>query len=307
MYWEEAYYLKDLLCIGNVNIDTIMGVESFPTLNGESKIEGLEIRYGGSAFNVSVNSSILGLTSGIMTAVGNDSDGIIGTLKNYNVDYSNLILQNCPSGRMFIINKGNDRMFLFFKGANEKFEKQMVNYQVFKEYRFVHISPTKPEIAEYAIKMAKENRNIVSFDPGEQLCYYHSEDVLKAIKNVDFLFVNRHELSALLGSSDIEEGGKYLKKRKVKNVIVKADKDGVYYFGKGYIYEKAFPVKVVDPTGAGDCFSSAFISNYIKTADVKSSLVFGNAAASFCVQNYGAILKVKKEEVEKLYRSRLNG
>ncbi|KYC45409.1 MAG: putative sugar kinase [Candidatus Methanofastidiosum methylothiophilum] len=231
----------------------------------------------------------------------------MGTLKNYNVDYSNLILQNIPSGRMFIINKGNDRMFLFYKGANEKFEKQMINYQIFKEYRFVHISPTKPEIAEYTIKVAKENSNIVSFDPGEQLCYYHSEDVLKALRNVDFLFVNRHELSALLGSTDIEEGGKYLKKRRVKNVIVKADKDGVYYFGKNYIHEKAFQTKVIDPTGAGDSFTSAFIANYIKTSDIKSSLVYGNAAASFCIQNYGAILKVKKEDVEKLYRSRSDG
>ncbi|MCC7572167.1 MAG: carbohydrate kinase family protein [Candidatus Methanofastidiosum sp.] len=299
--------MKDLLCIGNVNLDTIMGVESFPVVNGESKIEGLEIRYGGSAFNVSVNSSILGLNSGVMASVGNDSDGIIGTLKNFNVDYSNLILQNSPSGRMFIINKENDRMFLFYKGANEKFEKNMINYQVFKEYRFVHVSPTKIEIAEHSIKIAKENSNVVSFDPGEQLCYSHSEEVLKIIKNVDFLFVNRHELSALLGSSDIEEGGQYLKKRRAKNVIVKADKNGVYYFGKNYIHEKAFPTKVIDPTGAGDTFSAAFISNYIGTSDIRSSLRFANAAASFCIQSYGAILKVKKEEIETLYRSRLYG
>ena len=198
--------MKDILCIGNVNIDTIMGVQTFPVINGESKVEGLEIRYGGSAFNVSVNASILGLNSGIMAAVGNDSDGIIGTFKNYNVDYSNLILQNSPSGRMFIINKGNDRMFLFYKGANEKFEKNMINYQIFKEYRFVHVSPTNIEIAEHAINIAKENGNIVSFDPGEQLCYFHSEEVMKLIKNVDFLFINRHELSALLGNMNIEEG-----------------------------------------------------------------------------------------------------
>ena len=299
--------LKDLLCIGNVNIDTIMGVESFPVPNGESKIEGLEIRYGGSAFNVSVNSSILGLNSGILAAVGTDSDAIIGTLKNYNVYYSNLVLQNSPSGRMFIINKGNDRMFLFYKGANDKFEKNMINYQVFKEYRFVHISPTKIEIAEHAINIAKENSNIVSFDPGEQLCYSHSEEILKIIKNVDFLFINRHELSALIGSNDIEEGGKYLKKRRAKNVIVKADKNGAYYFGKTYIHEKAFTSKVIDPTGAGDTFSAAFISNYIRTSDIRSSLRYANAAASFCIQNYGAILKVKKEDIEKLYRSRLDG
>jgi len=284
-----------------------MGVESFPVVNGESKIEGLEIRYGGSAFNVSVNSSILGLSSGVMASVGNDSDGIIGNLKNYNVDYSNLILQNSPSGRMFIINKENDRMFLFYKGANDKFEKNMINYQVFKEYRFVHVSPTKLEIAEHAIKIAKENSNVVSFDPGEQLCYSNSEEVLKIIKNVDFLFVNRHELFALLGSSDIEEGGQYLTKRRAKNVIVKADKNGVYYFGKNYIHEKAFPAKVIDPTGAGDSFSSAFIANYIRTSDIRSSLRYANAAASFCVQSYGAILKVKKEDIEKLYRSRLDG
>ncbi len=298
--------MKDLLCIGNVNIDTIMEVESFPNVNSESKVEELEIRYGGSAFNVSVNSSILGLSSGILASIGNDSDGIIGALRNYGVDYSNLILENSPTGRMFILNKENDRIFLFYKGANDKLEKSMINSQVFHEYKFVHISPTKPEIAEYAIKVSKENNNIVSFDPGEQLCYYYPDQVLKTVKNVDFLFVNRHELKALIGSNDIEEGAKYLKKRRAKNVIVKADKKGVYYFGKDYFHEKAFKVTPVDPTGAGDTFSSAFIANFIRDQDIKSSLIYANAAASFCVESYGAILRVKKEDIEKLYRSRLN-
>lgn len=299
--------MKDLLCIGNVNIDTIMDVESFPSINSESKVQELEIRYGGSAFNVSVNSSILGLKSGILATVGNDSDGIIQTLRRHNIDYSNIVLQNSPTGRMFILNKENDRIFLFYKGANDKLEKSMVNYQVFHEYKFVHISPTKPEIAEHAIKVAKENKNIVSFDPGEQLCYSYPDEVLKTIKNVDFLFVNRHELKALSGSKDIEEGAKYLRKRRAKHVIVKADKNGVYYFGKEYIHEKAFKVTPVDPTGAGDTFSSAFIANFIRNHDIKSSLIYANAAASFCVESFGAILKVKREDIEKLYRSRLNG
>ena len=50
--------------------------------------------------------------------------------------------------------------------------------------------------------------------------------------------------------------------------------------------------RVVDPTGAGDCFAGGFIGYMAKTGDVsfdnlKRGLIYGAAMASFVVEDFG--------------------
>jgi 1D-myo-inositol 3-kinase len=49
----------------------------------------------------------------------------------------------------------------------------------------------------------------------------------------------------------------------------------------------AFPVAEVDPTGAGDCFATAFLVALHRTGDAHAAVRFAHAAASFVVQAPG--------------------
>ena len=49
----------------------------------------------------------------------------------------------------------------------------------------------------------------------------------------------------------------------------------------------AFAVNVIDPTGAGDVFATAFLSSFYQTRDMYEASVFANCAASFVVEKEG--------------------
>jgi len=50
----------------------------------------------------------------------------------------------------------------------------------------------------------------------------------------------------------------------------------------------AFPTQIIDPTGAGDTFATAFLIRYHETQDLAQAARFANAAASLAISSVGA-------------------
>lgn len=61
----------------------------------------------------------------------------------------------------------------------------------------------------------------------------------------------------------------------------------------------AFPVKEVEPTGAGDVFAAAFLIEYHRTGDPHHSAAFACCAASFAVERRGLKGVPDRESVER--------
>lgn len=74
----------------------------------------------------------------------------------------------------------------------------------------------------------------------------------------------------------------------VKLAVMTKGKDGasIFFEGNEYAYP-SFPVKEVDPTGAGDIFATSFLVHYHHTGSIELSAAFAHAAASFIVEDYG--------------------
>ena len=62
----------------------------------------------------------------------------------------------------------------------------------------------------------------------------------------------------------------------------------------------AFPTQLVDPTGAGDTFATAFLIRYHETNDVIQAARFANAAASLAIESEGAENMPTRAQVEAL-------
>ncbi len=60
----------------------------------------------------------------------------------------------------------------------------------------------------------------------------------------------------------------------------------------------AFPVREVNPTGAGDVFAAAFSLKYAERKELPAATAFAHAAASFCVERKGGSAFQPKEAVE---------
>jgi ribokinase len=84
-----------------------------------------------------------------------------------------------------------------------------------------------------------------------------------------------------------------LQQRGVAAVLVKLGSDGSLLVppgGEGPLRQRAFPVdKVVDTTGAGDCFTAAFAVATLEGRTYGEALRFASAAAALCVQQPGAM------------------
>ena len=93
----------------------------------------------------------------------------------------------------------------------------------------------------------------------------------------------------------------------VEKVLVKLGAKGSMLVGQdGYVIRQpAMPVKrVVDTTGAGDCFTAAFVVATLASLSPADALKFAATAAAVCVQRSGAMPSLpRRQEVDAAMRT----
>ena len=146
----------------------------------------------------------------------------------------------------------------------------------------------------------------------ENYRYYTIDEILKDIpenilKGIDYIKPNETELQILTGMEvknrkDITEAAKILIKKGVKNVIVTMGGDGCLYINKDIEeFFPAYPVKAIDTTAAGDCFTAAFALALSQNKNWKEAIEFGQKASSIAVTRKGAQTSIPtREEVDEM-------
>ena len=120
------------------------------------------------------------------------------------------------------------------------------------------------------------------------------DELLLVIKKVNLVIINDEEAQQLTGEKNIFNAGEKILKMGPEKVIIKKGEHGSIYLDAQNKYMlPAFPVeKLVDPTGAGDCFAGG-IAGFLATAnkigirEIKEAMLYGTLAASFCVEDFG--------------------
>jgi sugar/nucleoside kinase (ribokinase family) len=74
---------------------------------------------------------------------------------------------------------------------------------------------------------------------------------------------------------------------------------GARLFAEGESRElEALPANVVEPTGAGDCFSTAFLVRYAETGDMDDACRFALAAGALAVEGEGLSAVPTRAQIE---------
>jgi bifunctional ADP-heptose synthase (sugar kinase/adenylyltransferase) len=89
-----------------------------------------------------------------------------------------------------------------------------------------------------------------------------------------------------LNRSEYENNKEFISKNDfiLEKLIITLDRDGCMYKGKVYPTKQ---VEILDISGAGDTFVSAFTQNYIENYDINTALNYANECASVVVQKRG--------------------
>lgn len=293
----------NLICVGEMVIDFLPG-----------EGEGVYIRKaGGAPANVAVAAARNGLQAGFCGRVGNDDFGrfLVKTLRDNDVAVCcpKLVDEAITTMAFVSLDETGDRSFTFARkpGADMFLTRENVDEAGVKDADVVHagscslsVDPAADATA-YAMKLAKENGKLVSFDVNYRNLMWKDdraaciEAVKKVLPTVDLLKISEEE-EDMLGVTPAEAGAAY----DIAVVIETLGGSGAKAFWNGKEYMvPARKAECVDTTGAGDAFWGGFLSCLLKNgvrtaADITEELLlkamdFGTVAGWLCVQKKGAM------------------
>ena len=284
----------DVVCFGALNIDRLYRVNRIAREDEESYITDFKETPGGSAANTAVGLSRLGLKTGFIGKVSDDREGnlLIGDFKKEGVDTNGIaVLRGGRSGVAagFVDRKG-ERALYVDPGVNDSLQFVEIDVNYAQNTKFLHLTSfvgEKPFRAQKnLIKGLPDVR--ISFDPGELYTRKGLPSLWPIIKRSAALFLNRNEMSILIGKG-YKEGAKILLKKGASIVAVKLGKKGCYVTdSKESHMVEPYKVKVVDTTGAGDAFCAGFLYGLMKNKDLHECGRLGNLVASRCITKAGA-------------------
>jgi fructokinase len=285
-------------------------------------------RPGGAPANVAVAAAKLGAEAAFIGSVGEDlfGDFILHALDAEGVDTSAVRRCEPPThtSLAFVeITGGGDRSFTFYRSdpaADELLGPEDVSREVFSGASFVNFGsiPLIEDPARSAIhraaELAEELGVLVAFDVNFREHLWESvEEARKAVNPLldrsRIAKLSDDELGPLLGTEDIEGAAKMLLDRGVALVFVSLGPEGAFYATKEFQGNiPAYPVEVVDATGAGDAFLAAALVCLSERAwdeeAVRAATRRGTAAGALACTDYGAMGALPtKDELERFMDS----
>ncbi len=127
-------------------------------------------------------------------------------------------------------------------------------------------------------------------------------DKLEALKYVDILKVNEHEVSVLTGEKDLYEGARRLAEWGVREVLLTLGSFGsiIYADGKFYDIPAYEPVELVDATGCGDTYVMGYLFQRCQGASVPAAAHFAAAVSTLKLEHAGPFCGTFEEVVSRI-------
>jgi sugar/nucleoside kinase (ribokinase family) len=299
-------YPVDFLGVGGLSYDLVLRVERLPS--SDDKIPGTLMGRlpGGYIANATCAAARLGLDTGYVGWVGNDTEGAMldHEFRNYRVNTAGLIsVSGEPTPFTVIMVNGEGERSIIIPAFN-LYDQPLSDEQLeFARRAKIVLSFARDEAwCRRLAEAAHDGEGSFALDI-ESSSPLKGEALRSVIDLADVVFVTEDSLP-LLGVEAIEQlaGPRW--------VILTAGKRGAYgIIGENStpIYQPALAVNAVDTTGAGDCFHAALLAARHRGADLPEALAFATAAAAIKVQHDGARGGLPtRAEVDMLVRSALH-
>ena len=286
----------------------------------------LEVNPGGAPCNVLAMLQKLGKQTAFIGKVGDDMFGrqLTEAVSSVGVDTRALLVDKEVHTTLAFVHTypDGDREFSFYRnpGADMMLTKDDVDEDLIRASRIFHfgtLSSTHKGVREatrYAIDVAREAGDLISFDPNLRPPLWSSLDDAKreieyGLGKCDILKISDNEVEFLFGTTDYDLGAKLLKEKyNIPLILITLGPNGSRAYYKDMRVEVApfLQEKTIETTGAGDTFCASSL-NYVlehgldnlTEENLTELLTFANAAASLITTKKGA-LKVMPEKEEVL-------
>ncbi|MDA3855648.1 MAG: phosphoglycerate kinase [Candidatus Woesearchaeota archaeon] len=290
---------EDFLVLGSNTIDTGISAPcqlSDFHLGDKIKIEeDFKTTVGGGGINVSICLKRLGSKVAYLGKLSFENiDKVKEVLQRDRVDLVESKLSKRPSAKSILIEtKDNDRVILTYRGQNAYLEEKDFDLDKIKAKNY-YFSSLSGESFRTLCSIAKK---IKSKHKDSLICFNLSSHLIqneKSLKNLvkycDILVLNLEEAEMFTKKEKITDCFKEIKTLVSKVVVITDGSNGAYaYDGKNEYHVNAnTPKRIVDTTGAGDCFAGTFFYFYSKSFGIQKSLQCAAKNSSNVVSYKGA-------------------
>ncbi|MFH8119181.1 MAG: sugar kinase, partial [Candidatus Aenigmatarchaeota archaeon] len=203
------------------------------------------------------------------------------------------------------------RAMISFVGSNanlcrEDFELDEIEGEVLHIGGFNLLDNLRKDVFEI-FKYARKKGMKTSLDPNWDPKGWSKErvkDLEKVLRLTNFFFPDYEEGKAMSKVEDPERIVKKLLEKGPEVVALKCGKKGCFVGRyKEILHEKAFKVKALQTTGAGDCFNAGFLRAYLSGFTLEECARFANACGALYTTNFGRERFVSENVVKGFLKS----
>jgi sugar/nucleoside kinase (ribokinase family) len=317
-----AKYPYEVITVGETTIDAFMTIDDPAGYRMDSEHHDFCIRpgqkinvdqydffMGGNATNVAVGLSRMGYKVGLCSEIGDDelSIKIRNSLVKENLE--RLLVKQTPGASSFsvIINIGGDRT-VFVQDVQREHDFHLDD--VVTPFVFLtSLGNQWKEPYQKVLRFVEDNNAVLAFNPGGHQLREGKEVIRGVLERTNMLFVNKEEAEMLLLDKQTEQNDKeyiegLLKQLQAlgpKTVVITDGKNGSYGINEqGEMHWLAIDGgKVIERTGAGDAYTSAFIAATIAGLSFEKAMEWGAHNSTSVVAKIGAQAGLlTREEIE---------
>lgn len=281
---------KKVLVLGSINKDLVVSTKNFPKEGQTILGNSFQTHNGGKGANQASAIAKLGCDTTLFGALGDDNFGkeLLEALEQVGVKTENILIKKeAPTGIAIItLNSKGANHIVVIQGANALLKEKDLTKTFLSSFDIIVMQLEIPlNFAKYVAKLAKELGKMVILNPSPAVKL--KKDFLAC---VDILVPNEIEIKLVGGIDYVLECG-------VKHIILTLGDKGCELISKkrNEIYKKtfkAYKVKALDTTAAGDSFLGAVVANLAKEKSLDEAIEFANKVAAISVTRKGAISSI---------------
>ncbi len=279
--------------VGSLNLDIICRVARLPQPGETVAGHGVDRLPGGKGGNQAVAAARCGAAVRFIGSVGQDEAGeiMLASLDSAGVATADVIAHpDLPTGQAFIwVSEAGENSIVVAGGANHALTPDMVLRALRLDGQVVLAQLETPvDAIEAAFAAAASSVRILNAAPA-------IDDGRRLFPLTDILIVNETELAhyaATAVSADhdaIAAAARSLLSSPGQTVIVTLGAVGALAVSQDLVISvEGRSARVVDTTGAGDCFCGVLAARLAAKDGIQTAMTFANAAAALSTQRLGA-------------------
>lgn len=292
---EDAFLKEHNLTKGSMALTSAEDAEKLYNAMGPA----VEVS-GGSAANTIAGIAALGGNAGFIGKIANDQLGEVFThdVRSLGVEYTTTPTSDgTPTARSFIlVTPDAERTMNTFLGACQELGPDDVDEDMIKRAKVLYLEGYLWDPAEAkkaflkAMDIAKNSDTKVSLTLSDSFCVDRYKDEFKDLveNQVDILFANEAEITALYDEENFDKAAELASKHLHLVIITRGEKGAVIVSDGKRIDVPASPTTVEDTTGAGDLYAAGFLYGYTQGYDHEVCGKIAALCASEIISHVGA-------------------